>query len=175
MDLRYPVGQFEWPKTVSREEREQHIGEIAAAPARFRAAVQGFDDHQLDTPYRDGGWTVRQVVHHFADSHMNAYVQFRLAITEEGPTVKPYDEAKWAELIDARTMPVEVSLRLIESLHERWVTLLRSCSDADFARILHHPEYAGTVRLDTYLAQYGWHCRHHAAHITGLRGRMGWK
>ena len=175
MDLRYPVGQFEWPKTVSHEEREQHIGEIAAAPARFRAAVQGLDDHQLDTPYRDGGWTVRQVVHHFADSHMNAYVRFRLAITEKGPTVKPYDEAKWAELIDARTMPVEVSLRLIESLHERWVTLLRSCSDADFARILHHPEYAGTVRLDTYLAQYGWHCRHHAAHITGLRGRMGWK
>ena len=175
MDLRYPVGPFEWPKTVSREEREQHIGEIAAAPARFRAAVKGFDDHQLDTPYRDGGWTVRQVVHHFADSHMNAYVRFRLAITEEGPTVKPYDEAKWAELTDARTMPVEVSLRLIESLHERWVTLLRSFSDADFARILHHPEYAGTVRLDTYLAQYGWHCRHHAAHITGLRERMGWK
>ena len=147
---------------------------MAVAPARFRAAVEGLDDTRLDTPYRPGGWTVRQVVHHVADSHQNAYVRFRLALTEEEPTIKPYDEKKWAELVDARTLPVDVSLQLIHALHHRWVELLSSLTDAEFTRRFRHPE-VGLMRLDTYLAGYAWHCRHHAAHITGLKERMGWK
>jgi DinB family protein len=173
MDLAYPIGPCEYPEVVSPELRQRHIDEIAAAPARFRDAVRGLNDSQLDTPYRAGGWTVRQVVHHFADSHMNAYVRFRLALTEDEPTIKPYDQTKWAELKDATSEPVEVSLQLIDALHRRWVVLLNSLSDADFARRLRHPEL-GIVRLDTYLASYGWHCRHHAAHIHNLRQRMGW-
>ncbi len=174
MDLAYPVGKCEYPEAVSSENRRRYIQEIAAAPERFREAVRGLTDSQLDTPYRPGGWTVRQVVHHLADSHMNAYVRFRLALTENEPVIKPYDEKRWAELKDARSEPVEVSLQLIEALHRRWVVLLDSLSDADFARRFRHPE-AGVMRLDTYLAVYGWHCRHHAAHITGLRQRMNWK
>jgi len=174
MDLSYPLGPCEYPPSVASDVRKTHIQELAAAPARFRAAVDGWDDSRLDTPYRPGGWTVRQVVHHVADSHMNAYVRFRLALTEDEPTIKPYDEKKWAELADARTLPVEVSLQLIQALHHRWVELLPSLTDAQFARRFHHPE-AGVMRLDTYLAGYAWHCRHHAAHITALRDRMGWK
>jgi DinB family protein len=174
MDLSYPVGQCEYPPSVAPELRRLHIDELAAAPPRFRAAVAGLDDQQLDTPYRPAGWTVRQVIHHLADSHLNAYGRFRLALTEDEPTIKPYDEKKWAELVDARTLPVEVSLQLVQALHHRWVELLRSLGDADFARRFRHPE-VGVMRLDTYLAGYAWHCRHHAAHITGLRGRMGWK
>jgi hypothetical protein len=175
MDLSYPIGKFTMPESVTRVERQESIEEIAAAPARLRAAVHGLNDRQLDIPYRPGGWTVRQVVHHFADSHINAYVRFRLALTEEDPAIKPYDEKKWAELFDSRTAPLDDSLDLIESLHRRWVTLLRSLSEADFARTFRHPELAGKVRLDTYLTSYAWHCRHHAAHITGLREREGWK
>jgi uncharacterized damage-inducible protein DinB len=174
MDLSYPIGRFEWPESVGPEMRAQSIGEIEAAPAWFRAAVQGLTGQQLDTPYRPGGWTVRQVVHHVADSHLHSYIRFRLALTEDQPTIKPYDQDKWAELPDARTAPVETSLRLIDSLHQRWVLLLRSMSDADFARTFLHPE-RGVMRLDVTLAMYAWHSRHHRAHITGLRERMGWK
>lgn len=174
MDLAYPIGKCEYPEIVSPEMRKRYIQEIAAAPAHFREAVRGLTDTQLDTPYRPGGWTVRQVIHHIPDSHMNAYVRFRLALTENEPVIKPYDQERWAELKDARTEPVEVSLQLIDALHRRWVVLLNSMSDADFARQFRHPEI-GVMRLDTYLASYGWHCRHHAAHITGLRDRMGWK
>jgi|ERR1017187_1774734 hypothetical protein len=178
MDLSYPIGKFPGKfgsKTaVDADRRAEDLAALAAAPAQFREAVRGLDDGQLDTPYRPGGWTVRQVIHHVPDSHMNAYVRFRLALTEDSPAVKPYDEAKWAELRDAKTLPVEVSLRLLACLHERWVVLLSGFSDADFARTLQHPE-DGTVRLDTYLSAYAWHGKHHAAHITGLRERMGWK
>jgi len=174
MDLSYPIGRFEYPESVTPEMRARWIGEIEAAPAQFRAAVQGLTERQLDTPYRPGGWTVRQVVHHLADSHLNAYVRFRLALTEDEPTIKPYDQSKWAELPDARTAPAEISLQLIDSLHQRWVLLLRSMSEADFARTFLHPE-RGVMRLDTCLAMYAWHNRHHAAHIAGLRERMGWK
>jgi uncharacterized damage-inducible protein DinB len=174
MDLSYPIGRFEWPESATAEMRARSIGEIQAAPAWFRAAVQGLTGQQLDTPYRPGGWTVRQVVHHVADSHLHSYIRFRLALTEDQPTIKPYDQDKWAELPDARTAPVETSLRLIESLHQRWVLLLRSMSDADFARTFLHPE-RGVMRLDVTLAMYAWHSRHHRAHITGLRERMGWK
>ena len=174
MDLAYPVGKCEYPEVVSPESRKRHIEELAAAPAHFRDAVRGLNDSQLDTPYRPGGWTVRQVIHHVPDSHMNSYVRFRLALTEDEPLIKPYDEKRWAELTDASSEPVEVSLQLLDALHRRWVVLLRSLSDADYARRFRHPEL-GAVRLDTSLAAYAWHCRHHAAHITRLRDRMNWK
>ncbi|HEV3199888.1 MAG TPA: bacillithiol transferase BstA [Bryobacteraceae bacterium] len=174
MDLRYPIGPFDLTTPVAPETRPQLIGQIAVAPAGLREAVRSLNIQQLDTPYRPGGWTVRQTVHHVADSHMNAYVRLRLALTEEAPTIKPYDEAQWAELVDARTLAVEVSLELLDSLHHRWVALLKTLSDADFARTFRHPEL-GLVRLDTNLALYAWHGRHHAAHITGLRQRNGWE
>jgi len=174
MDLRYPIGRFDWQAEVVRAMRPQWIADIAAAPALVREAVRGLDPQQLDTPYRPGGWTVRQVVHHVPDSHMNGYIRFKMALTEEEPLVKPYDEKKWAELHDSLTAPVEVSLQLLESLHSRWAMLLGAMAERDFARTFRHPE-VGVPRLDTVLAAYAWHGRHHAAHITGLRERMGWK
>ncbi len=174
MDLSYPIGKFDFHAPVPAANRPQLIEQIAAAPERLREVVRGLDDSQLDTPYRPGGWTVRQLVHHLPDSHMNSYIRFRLALTEEAPTIKPYDQEKWSGLPDARTMPVEPSLRLLEGMHQRWVALLRSMSDNDFARTFRHPEL-GLIRLDTNLGLYAWHGRHHVAHITGLRERMGWK
>jgi uncharacterized damage-inducible protein DinB len=173
-DLRYPVGKFKWEGHTTGEQRRQHIDKIAAAPARLRDAVKDLSEQQLDTPYRPGGWTVRQVVHHLADSHMNAYVRFKLALTEENPTIKPYTEARWAELADARTASVEPSLLLLESLHHRWVMLLRSLTDADWPRTFQHPEL-GSMTLEKNLALYAWHGKHHVGHITSLRERMGWK
>ncbi|HEY7389538.1 MAG TPA: bacillithiol transferase BstA [Bryobacteraceae bacterium] len=173
MDLRYPVGPCDYPAVVSAEARKRHVDDVAAMPERLFYAVDGLDEEQLDTPYRPGGWTVRQVVHHLADSHMNAYVRFRLGLTENQPTIKPYDEKLWAELADSRCAPVEMSLSLLEGLHQRWVMLLTGMSDSDYARTIHHPE-TGILRLDTYLASYGWHSRHHVAHITNLRERSGW-
>jgi hypothetical protein len=174
MDLSYPLGKFDWHAKTDPAMRPQWVAEIREAAGHFREAVRGLGQQQLDTPYRPGGWTVRQVVHHVPDSHMNCYIRFRLALTEEEPAIKPYDEKKWAELPDARTAPVEVSLQLLESLHGRWVALIEAVADGDFARTFRHPE-VGLLRLDTVLAGYAWHCRHHAAHITGLRERMGWK
>jgi hypothetical protein len=173
MDLQYPIGRFEWRAENSAAVRLQLIAAIEQAPANLRAAVAGLSGAQLDTPYRPGGWTVRQVVHHVPDSHLNSYVRFRLALTEDEPTIKPYDESRWAELPDARAADVEISLALLESLHHRWVLLLRSLSSADFARSFRHPEL-GLVTLDKNLALYAWHGRHHVAHITALRTRMGW-
>jgi uncharacterized damage-inducible protein DinB len=172
-DLRYPVGPCQYPEVVSPEERARNIEDIAALPVRLWEAVAGLDDDQFDTPYRPGGWTVRQVVHHLADSHMNAFCRFRLALTEPQPTIKPYNERAWAELADSRSAPIESSLDLLEGLHRRWVLILTVMSEADFARTFEHPEM-GVLRLDTYLASYGWHCRHHVAHITSLRQRSGW-
>jgi uncharacterized damage-inducible protein DinB len=172
-DLRYPVGPFRRPETLDDAERRRAIDAIAAVPSKLRDAVAGLSDAQLDTPYRPGGWTVRQVVHHVADSHINAYVRFKLALTEDEPTIKPYEEARWAELADTREMPVETSLALLERLHERWVVVLRSMSAADFARKLRHPE-TGVQRLDQVVALYEWHGRHHVAHVTSLRERMAW-
>ena len=173
MDLRYPIGKFQRPESVTAEDRAAWLAALADAPARFRNAVRDLDDAQLDTPYRPDGWTVRQVVHHVADSHMNSYVRFRLALTETDPTIKPYDEAQWANLHDAHTMPVEVSLQLLDSLHLRWVTLLQSLAPADFDRTFRHP-VLGQMTLSANLALYAWHSRHHEAHITALRSRMGW-
>ena len=171
-DLRYPVGKFQ-RETAKPEKRDQHIREIESAPAHLRDAVRGLTPAQFDTPYRPGGWTVRQVVHHLPDSHMNAYVRVKLALTEDEPTIKPYDEAKWAELGDNRTTPVETSLALFESLHERWVELLRSLAPTDFSRRLRHPEH-GTLSIEDLVGMYAWHGRHHVAHITSLRERNGW-
>ena len=174
MDLQYPIGRFEWRGETSGADRRLFIDAIEQAPANLRAAVAGLSDGQLDTPYRPGGWTVRQVVHHVPDSHMNSYVRFRLALTEDVPTIKGYEEGRWAELTDARAADVEVSLALLESLHRRWVLLLRSLSAADFGRAFRHPEL-GLVSLDKNLALYAWHGSHHVAHITALRMRMGWR
>jgi uncharacterized damage-inducible protein DinB len=174
MDLSYPIGKFDFKQTVAPESRPGMIADIAAAPAHFRRAAAGLDEAQLDTPYRPGGWTVRQTVHHVADSHMNSFSRFRLALTENEPLIFAYQQELWAELHDSRAAPVETSLQLLDSLHTRWVMLLKSLSDADFARTFRHPEI-GLVRLDLYLALYAWHGRHHAAHITSLRDRMGWK
>ena len=177
-NLSYPIGKFagklDATTAADPNRLREDIAAIAAVPERYRSAVAGLDDGQLDTPYRPDGWTVRQVVHHVADSHMNAYIRFRLAMTEDSPVIKPYDQAKWAELRDARTLPVEVSLGLLDGLHTRWAALVRSFSEADFARTLRHPEL-GILRLDQYVGMYAWHGKHHYAHITGLRGRMGWK
>jgi hypothetical protein len=172
-DLRFPVGRFDAKADVPRSERTRLIESVAATPARLRAAVTGFTEAQLDTPYRDGGWSVRQVVHHVPDSHMNAYVRFKLALTEDAPTIKPYNEARWAELEDSRTTPIETSLVLLEAVHDRWDRILRAMSDADFDRPLVHPEM-GNLNLWFMLRLYEWHGRHHAAHITSLREREGW-
>ena len=169
-DLRYPVGRFKAPTEITSAQRQEWIAEIQALPGKLRDTIEPLRDAQLDTPYRPGGWTVRQVVHHLADSHLNSYVRFRLALTEDNPTIKPYAEAKWAELPDAKTAPAAVSLELLEGLHERWVLLLRAMSDADFARKLTHPE-SGEMRLDRMLALYAWHCRHHLAHIAASVSR----
>jgi hypothetical protein len=174
MDLRFPVGQFQRPAQITEEQRRAYIGTIAETPMRLKAALEGLTTAQLDTPYRPGGWTVRQLVHHLPDSHMNSYVRFRLALTEDEPTIKPYDEARWAELADAKTSPIEPSLLLLEHLHERWVLLLRSLKPADWARKFRHPEL-GAMTLDQNLALYEWHGRHHVAHITSLRERHRWR
>jgi uncharacterized damage-inducible protein DinB len=174
IDPRYPVGKFDRSKAPhTADERHTFIDQIAAVPARMREAVAGLSDAQLDTPYRDGGWTVRQVVHHVPDSHMNAYTRVKLALTEDEPTIRPYDEAAWAKLNDVRDTPIAVSLTLLEALHDRWVRILRALTDADFSRTLLHPEH-GVMTLDTLVAMYAWHGRHHVAHITSLRERSGW-
>jgi DinB family protein len=173
MDLRYPVGPFAFEGPLTEGERQRFIDQIAETPAKLCAAVEGLSPQQLDTPYRPGGWTVRQVVHHLPDSHLNSYVRFKLALTEEGPTIKPYYEDRWAELEDARHAPIDISLALLESLHRRWVLLLRSLTAKDFARAFLHPEL-GVMSLDKNVSLYAWHGRHHVAHITSLRERSGW-
>ncbi|MEA2339742.1 MAG: hypothetical protein QOE82_3749 [Thermoanaerobaculia bacterium] len=173
-DPRYPVGKYEKPAgLLTPDQRGELIDQIAATPARMREAVAGLNESQLDTPYRDGGWTVRQVVHHVPDSHMNAYTRVKLALTEEQPTIKPYDEAAWAKLNDVRDTPIETSLVLLETLHKRWDTILRAMTADDFARTLMHPDM-GVMTLDAVVAMYAWHGRHHVGHITSLRSRERW-
>ena len=171
-DLRYPIGPFRFEAGAA--ETALWIAQIEEAPGMLRTAVDGLTAEQIDTPYRTGGWTVRQVVHHLPDSHLNAYVRFRLALTEDEPTIKPYEQERWAELADARSAPIEMSLALLESLHRRWTLLLRSLGPEDFRRAFRHPEL-GVVTLEKNLAIYAWHGRHHIAHITSLRNRMGWR
>ncbi|HEY0431665.1 MAG TPA: putative metal-dependent hydrolase [Pyrinomonadaceae bacterium] len=173
MDLRYPIGQFKFDGPLTNGARQDLISQIAETPARMQAAVAGLNAEQLDTPYRPEGWTVRQVVHHVPESHMNSYIRFKLAITEDAPTIKPYFEERWAQLDDANQAPIELSLDLLQALHERWVWFLRSLKETDFQRTFLHPEL-GSVSLDKNVALYAWHGEHHVAHITSLRERNGW-
>ena len=173
-DLRYPIGKFDWSKGAnSAEERKRLIDSVADMPERLKQAVTGLNGKQLDTPYREGGWTVRQVVHHLADSHMSAYARYKLALNEDNPAVSSFKEAAWAELADSRVTPVDVSLALVDNLHARWVVLLRSLKPADWERTLTHPQ-SGPMTLDKMLSIYAWHGAHHVAHITGLRTRNQW-
>jgi hypothetical protein len=172
-DLRYPVGKFAVDSETTSDKRRKWIAQISEAPALLRAAVTGLTEAQINTPYRPGGWTVRQVLHHVPDSHMNAYCRYKFALTEDNPTIKPYDEAAWANVADTARTPPEVSLTLLEALHKRWVILLESMAPADFERPLHHPEH-GTITLDWMLQLYAWHGRHHTAHVTELRKRENW-
>ena len=174
-ELRYPIGQFAYRGLQTAEQRRACIERIEAAPGLVRSAVGGLTERQLDTPYREGGWTVRQVVHHLPDSHLNAYTRFRLALTEATPTIRPYIEHRWAELSDAKTAPAEISLSLLEALHRRWVPLLRSLGPAEWESRYLHPEHGREWTLDEALAMYAWHGEHHTAHITRLRARMGWR
>ena len=173
MDARYPIGDFKMEQEVTPAKRERAIGEIAAAPGKLRAVLAGLKDEQLDTPYREGGWTVRQVAHHVPDSHVNAYIRWKLALTETEPTIKPYVEGAWAELADSKTLPVEVSLDLLDAVHERWMVLLRAAKESDLLRTFRHPEH-GLRTLDWMVFLYAWHGRHHVAHITELRKKNGW-
>ena len=172
-DPRFPIGKFRYLGPPTDGQRQAFIADIASTPLALRAATVGLSQQQLDTPYREGGWTVRQVVHHVPDSHLNAYVRFKLALTEDEPTIKPYAEDKWAELADTKSTPLEVSLVLLESLHDRWVRLLRSLGPEDWKRQFRHPEL-GVVPLEKNVALYAWHGKHHVAHVTELRKRMGW-
>jgi uncharacterized damage-inducible protein DinB len=172
-DLRYPIGKWNRQSSVDADGIAAMIEQVASAPAALAAAVKGLTDAQLDTRYREGGWTPRQIVHHVADSHMNAYVRFKLGMTEDNPTIKTYNEARWAETVDGKTAPIDVSLSLVEGVHKRWVQFLRSMDAKAFARTIVHPEN-GSMRLSDLLGMYSWHGRHHTAHITELRQRQGW-
>lgn len=172
-DLSYPIGKFVYAGPMSKQQRSAAIDTIEQVPARMREALRGLLPRQLDTPYRPGGWTVREVAHHVPDSHLNAYIRTKLALTEDEPTIKPYDEKRWAELADTRLTPIETSLVLLEAVHERWNHLLRAMSDADFTRTFRHPEH-GVRSVDWMVALYAWHGPHHVAHITSLRERNGW-
>lgn len=174
-DLAFPIGKFRPSERYTAADRIASIAAIEILPADLRRAVGDLMPEQLDTPYRDGGWTVRQVVHHLPDSHLNAYLRFKLALTEEQPTIKPYEEALWAELPDSLTGDPEMSLALLEALHRRWVVTLRHMTEPDFARMFLHPEHDKLLSLDRVLATYAWHGRHHVAHITSLRERKGWR
>ena len=173
MDLRYPIGQFDLTAPIIPEQRTTYISQIEEAPAKMRAAVAGLSNEQLATPYRPGGWTVRQVVHHVPDSHVNSYMRFKLAATEDQPLIRTYHEERWAELDDAKNAPLDVSLDFLETLHRRWVMFLKSLSEDDLKKSFQHPDW-GLVTLDKAIVWYAWHGRHHVAHITALREREGW-
>jgi hypothetical protein len=173
IDERFPIGKHHKVTNPDSAQIDEWLSAIEETPARLRDAAKGLTDTQLDTPYRDGGWTVRQVIHHVADSHMHSYARFRFALTEPSPTIHPYDEAAWAELPDAKTMPVEVSLTLLDSLHHRWMFLLRTLDSEALAKVFVHPEH-GPVTLLNAVSLYAWHGRHHTAHITALRQRLAW-
>ncbi len=173
MDLRYPIGEFKYEGPLTDAQRQECLTKIEQTPARMRAAIAGLNNEQLETPYRPGGWTVRQVVHHVPDSHLNSYLRIKLAMTQDHPTIIAYDENVWADLDDARKAPIQVSLDLLDALHQRWVLFLRSLKGDDFQRTFNHPEI-GVVSVDKNIALYAWHGQHHVAHITSLRERMGW-
>jgi uncharacterized damage-inducible protein DinB len=172
-DPRFPIGNFSYQGPPTPEQKRQFLHEVEQAPSQLRKAVAELSDQQLDTPYRDGGWTVRQVVHHVPDSHMNSYIRFKLALTEDSPTIRTYMEDRWAELPEAKAAPIEVSLLLLENLHGRWMLFLRSLQPEDWKKTFRHPDL-GPMDLKKALALYAWHGKHHVAHVTSLRERMGW-
>ena len=174
IDPRYPIGKFEAPTSINPQQRKEWIAAVEEAPRRLREAVKGLNEQQLNTPYREGGWAVRQVVHHVPESHMNAYIRYKLALTEDTPTIKPYMQDKWALLPDIQPTPIEVSLQLLEALHVRWVTLMKLLKEQEWKRTFHHPEMGKDLSLEEVLAMYAWHGRHHVAHITTLRKNKGW-
>jgi uncharacterized damage-inducible protein DinB len=171
-DLRFPIGKFEKNLEITSQVRQQLIETIADLPEKVNRATKNLSDEQLDTPYRPGGWSVRQTVHHIADSHLNSFIRFKLALTEDAPTIRPYFEDRWAELHDSQ-MPINISIKIIEGIHARWTNLLQSMTDEDFARKLVHPD-SGVWTLEKMLALYGWHSLHHTAHITNLADRNNW-
>ncbi|MFF2887296.1 YfiT family bacillithiol transferase [Paenibacillus sp. NPDC057967] len=173
-DVRYPIGTFRFNGGIDAAQRKIWIDQIASLPEQLKEAVAGLSDEQLSTPYRDGGWTVRQVIHHVADSHMNAYIRWKLALTEEGPPIKPYHEDRWAELQDTEQEPIETSLVLLDALHRRWTTLIKSLPEAAYERTFYHPEQQKSIPLDVNLGMYAWHGLHHLAHIVVLKQRKGW-
>jgi hypothetical protein len=173
-DVRYPIGKFE-ATPFSEELKNKWINDIRFLPNDIEIVIQGFDEYQLDTPYRDGGWTVKQLVHHIADSHMNAYIRFKLALTEENPTIKPYEEAEWAKLPDTFQVPVNVSVTLLHALHRRWTVINENISEADFInKTVFHPEHQMQISIWHLLGMYAWHGRHHLAHIKNLIAQKGW-
>lgn len=172
---RYPVGKFVSPDLITQDLISEWISIIAAFPENLTKVIENLSDKQLDTPYRERGWTLRQVVHHCADSHMNAFCRIKLAITEDSPIIKPYLEDKWAELTDGRTMPVDASLALLRGLHQRWTMLLNSLDKSQLNRTFVHPEHGKKMEVAEVIGMYAWHCRHHLAHITTLKSAQGWK
>lgn len=172
-ELRYPIGRYEESPSVSPRDIARWIDEIEALPANVRSTVSGLTDDQLDTPYRDGGWTVRQLIHHIADSHLNAYTRFKLGLTEDTPTIKPYQQDDWAKLPDSE-MPIAVSLDMLESIHKRWVKVLKSMDGEQLNREIYHPEYDKIIVLKSFIGNYAWHGKHHLAHITNLKKRKDW-
>ena len=172
-DQRYPIGSHT-PQPFSHRQKEAWLLDIKFLPGEMEIAVQNLDEAQLQTPYRDGGWTVHQLVHHVADSHMNAYMRFRLGLTEDNPTIKPYDENKWAQLNDVKTLPINVSLTLLHALHQRWFNTIKELGESDWERTVVHPEHGRKMSLWHLLGMYAWHGKHHLTHITALRERMGW-
>ena len=172
-DLRYPIGKYK-NQPFSEKLLGEWLIDIKNLPQHLENAILNLDEAQLNTVYRDGGWTVKQVVHHVADSHMNAYIRFKLALTEENPTIKPYDEAAWAEMVDTQNLPVNISLTLLHALHARWYEVLKNMSNTDLEKTVFHPEHKKQMTLWYLLGMYAWHSRHHVAHITSLRERMGW-
>jgi hypothetical protein len=174
VDLRYPIGEYE-PKPFSIEKKIEWLADLKFLPLQLESAILNLDEAQLQTPYRDGGWTIQQLVHHVADSHINAYCRFKLALTEDNPTIKPYEEKLWADMNDVHKLPVNISTTLLHALHARWHESLKYVSDNDWNnRTIFHPEQKKTVRLWTLLGMYAWHGKHHVAHINGLRERKGW-
>lgn len=173
-DQRYPIGEYK-QQPFSIDQKIEWMADIKFLPLNLEKAVENLDEHQLKTPYREGGWTLHQLVHHVADSHINAYCRFRLALTEENPTIKPYEQDLWVELHDVKKLPVNISLTLLHALHERWVEMMKAITDNEWNnRTIFHPEQKKTIRLWNLLGMYAWHGRHHTAHITSLRERMGW-
>lgn len=171
MDVRFPIGRFNYEGEITQPQREAWINEIEQLPSKLRESIKGLEETALNAPYREGGWTIRQVVHHLADSHMNSFIRFKLALTEDTPSIKPYFEDRWANLQDSAAAEIELSLSLIDTLHKRWVILLKSLSDSDFKRQFYHPESKETVSLDYNLGIYAWHGNHHVAHITSFRSK----